>query len=423
MSNNSQYNFIAKLLHWLVAGLIVAQYILIELSEWAKDGGNVVERLALLANHKSIGMTILALAVIRLVWRLFNKPPTLPSSMPKWQHLASHSAHWLIYLLIFCLPLSGWLMSSANAYSVSWFNVFVFPDLVAADKSYADLFHFIHEIMTEALFVVVVIHIAAALKHHFVDKDGVLGRMASPFGWVLLVATLVLVIALFGRLGSSGSDKQVDRVGSRSTEYQTEASNSSESLNQTEVLNPAEAPNLAEAPDLAEALSELSVWEVDYSASYIKFTADQAGAPFEGVWEQWQAVMQFDAQQLDKSAFNVTIDTTQVNSQDQERDGYILGEDFFDTTVFKTATFTATEFEAQSDAEFTSNARLSIKGLSKAVLFTFSVKYQGDSVELLGSASLDRLAWNVGTGDWTDTSWVGQDVAVSVKVVATVKAQ
>ena len=131
--------------------------------------------------------------------------------------------------------------------------------------------------------------------------------------------------------------------------------------------------------------------------------------------------MQFDAQQLDNSAFNVTIDTTQVNSQDQERDGYIVGEDFFDTTVFKTATFTATEFESQSDTEFTSNALLSIKGLSKAVLFTFSVNYQGDSVELIGSANLDRLAWNVGTGDWTDTSWVGQDVMVNVKVVATIK--
>ena len=401
MPNNSQYNFVAKLLHWLVAGLIVAQYILIELSEWAKDSDNVVERLALLANHKSIGMTILALAVIRLVWRLFNKPPALPSSMPKWQHLVSHLAHWLIYLLIFCLPLSGWLMSSANAYSVSWFNVFVFPDLITANASYADLFHFIHEIMTEVLFVIVVIHIVAALKHHFIDKDGVLGRMASPFGWGLLFVTLALVIALFGRLGDSGGDKSVDRAGSSSTEYQTEVSSS---------LNPAEAP-----------ASSLPVWEIDYSASYIKFTADQAGAPFDGVWEQWQAVMQFDAQQLGNSAFNVTIDTTQVNSQDQERDGYIVGEDFFDTAVFKTATFTATEFESQSDTEFTSNALLSIKGLSKAVLFTFSVNYQGDSVELIGRAKLDRLAWNVGTGDWTDTSWVGQDVMVNVKVVATIK--
>ena len=400
MTNNRQYTYVARLLHWLVAALIVAQYVLAELSEWAKEADNVVERLALLANHKSIGMTILALAAVRLTWRLFNKPPALPLAMPEWQKFSSHAAHWLIYGVIFCLPLSGWLMSSANAYSVSWFNLFVFPDLVAADKSLADFFHSTHEIMTEVLFVVVVVHVLAALKHHYLDKDGVLNRMASWFGWLVFIAVLLVTVVLFGRIGSSPPKASLNRDAFEtvSNGSQIKSENFSESV----------------------SLSDLPVWSIDYQNSAIKFSADQAGAPFEGVWEKWQAVMQFDAAQLNKSGFIVTIDTTQVNSKDQERDGYIVGEDFFDTNLFKTATFIAEKFEPQSSNEFTSQGRLSIKGLSKPVLFTFTVVQTEGLVELIGSASLDRFAWNIGMGDWTDTSWVGQQVKVNVKVVATI---
>jgi len=400
----SNYSFVARLLHWLIAALIVVQYILAELSEWAEDAGSVVERLALLANHKSIGMTVLALAVIRLVWRLLNKPPVLPNSMPRWQHMASHTAHWLIYLLIFGLPLSGWLMSSANAYSVSWFNLFVFPDLIAVDKSSASFFHSVHEIMTEVLFVVVVVHIVAALKHHYIDKDGVLGRMASSFGWIVFTITLVLMLGLFGRFGSSPANETVVE---------------SSSVEDVQTVSIDEAKNNNVSKDAN--LSDLPVWNIDYENSFIRFTGDQAGAPFDGVWEQWQAVMQFDPEQLDKSSFNVTIDTSQVNSKDQERDEYITGEYFFDTAVFKTATFSAKEFEAQPNSQFSSKAELSIKGLSKPVIFLFQVTQNGDSVELVGYARLDRLAWSIGTGEWSDIGSVGQQVEVNVKVVASIE--
>ena len=165
MPINSSYSNIAKLLHWLIAGLIISQYVIAELAEYAGDNGEVVQKLALLANHKSIGMTVLFLSVLRLSWRLFNKPPALPENMPSWQHIASHLTHWAIYGLIFTLPLSGWLMSSANAYSVSWFNLFVFPDLVSADKSLASLFHDAHEILGKLLFCLVLLHVPVSYTH------------------------------------------------------------------------------------------------------------------------------------------------------------------------------------------------------------------------------------------------------------------
>jgi len=384
------------LLHWLIAGLIISQYVIAELAEYAGDSGEVVQKLALLANHKSIGMTVLFLSVLRLVWRLFNKPPILPMSMPRWQQIASHVTHWSIYILIFALPLSGWLMSSANAYSVSWFNLFVFPDLVAADKSLADFFHTIHELLGKLLFCLVLVHVLAALKHHFLDKDTVLSRMASLLTWGLFIAVIAFVLSIFGVVSPSNKE----------TGQQQEL----------DINSAAAQTTRNELPDLSQ--SDLPLWNIDYQQSYIRFTGDQAGAPFDGLWTKWTADMQFDPSSLNKSGFSVIIDTSQVDSKDQERDDYIVGSDFFDTDNYKTAQFTATDFIQLSDGRFSSNGTLSIKGLSKSVLFIFSVTKNNGSIILEGGATLDRLSWRIGTGDWADPTWVGQDVSVTVKVVA-----
>ena len=391
MVNNASYSSVAKLLHWLVASLIISQYVIAELAEYAGDSGEVVQKLALLANHKSIGMTVLFLSALRLTWRLFNKPPALPQSMPSWQQTASHITHWAIYALIFALPLSGWLMSSANAYSVSWFNVFVFPDLVGADKSLASLFHNVHEILGKLLFCLVLLHVFAALKHHFFDKDGVLTRMASWLSWCMFIIVIVIVLYRFAW----------------TTQIEQPAISSNETSEQVDQVN---------QPLISS--SDLPLWNIDYQQSYIRFTGDQAGAPFEGLWVKWTADMQFDSTRLDDSGFDVLIDTSQVDSGDEERDGYIVGSDFFDVENHKTARFLANKFTKRDEGGFSSNGTLSIKGLSKSVLFTFTVNENDGFIVLEGRARLDRLSWNIGLGDWQDPTWVGQDVEVLVKVTA-----
>jgi len=392
MSSNSHYSKIAQFLHWLIAGLIIGQYLLAELAESAEHSGKIVQQLALLANHKSIGMTVLFLAVVRLVWRLTHQPPALPQTMPKWQHTASHLAHWSIYALIFLLPISGWLMSSASAYSVSWFNLFVFPDLLASDKSNADFLEDIHELLGDALLVLVLLHVAAALKHHFIDKDGVLERMASKYGWGIFVVSIAVILVAWGRLFPT--DKPV---------------NSQQNI----AYLPAQ-----DAPSEIIDKSDLPVWAVDYQQSFIRFTGDQAGAPFTGEWTQWSASMQFDEQRLAEGLFDVEIQTLQINSGDEERDGYIIGNEFFDAEKFQIARFQANNFTQTEEGKYQSNGQLSIKGLSKAVLFTFSIKREQGKLILEGTSTIDRMSWNIGTGDWTDPTWVGHDVIVEVKVVA-----
>jgi cytochrome b561 len=126
----ARYSALARYLHWAVAGLIVLQFVLAQWAEHAQETGRDLHALALLANHKSVGMTVLMLGVARLLWRWRRPPPPLPDAMGRWQVRAAHAGHGLLYGLLFALPITGWLTSSASAYSVSWFNLFTFPDLV-----------------------------------------------------------------------------------------------------------------------------------------------------------------------------------------------------------------------------------------------------------------------------------------------------
>jgi cytochrome b561 len=173
----TRYSAVAQTFHWIIAALIVTQYTLATMADDLPLG---MRKLSLLARHKSFGMTVLMLAVLRLAWRLFNKPPELPVEMSKFERIAARLTHVIFYVLLFAMPLSGWIMSSAKNYSVSWFGLFTWPDLVAPNEQAFDLFKSIHQILATTLFFLAILHILAALKHHFWNKDDVLKRML-PF--------------------------------------------------------------------------------------------------------------------------------------------------------------------------------------------------------------------------------------------------
>ncbi len=172
-----RYGGIAVALHWTIAALIVTQFVLANMAEQAQEAGSLMGQIAWLARHKSVGITILGLALVRLFWRLGNAPPALPAGMAVWQKGASVVTHWLMYGFLFALPLSGWAMSSAANFSVSWFDLVRLPDFVGPSDDLKEQLVVVHEVLAKALFVTTVLHVAAALKHHFMDRDGVLLRM------------------------------------------------------------------------------------------------------------------------------------------------------------------------------------------------------------------------------------------------------
>ncbi len=176
-SKSTRYDAIAQTFHWVIAALIVVQFVLAIMADDLPVG---MHKLGLLARHKSFGMTILMLAVLRLLWRLKNPPPELPSGMPAIEEFLARFTHIAMYGFLFAMPLSGWLMSSAKNYSVSWFGLFTWPNLISKSENAFHLLDNTHKILAIALFTTAALHIAAALKHHFWTKDDVLRRML-PF--------------------------------------------------------------------------------------------------------------------------------------------------------------------------------------------------------------------------------------------------
>lgn len=173
-NTTTRYGAVAQLLHWATVALIVTQFVLAELAEDLPRG---LAKLELITRHKSLGITILALAVLRLAWRATGPVPPVPATAGRWARSAAGVSHWLLYGLLFALPLSGWLMSSSANYPVSWFGLVQLPDLVAPGEALHETMEEVHEVLAQSLFVVAVVHALAALRHHFLLKDDVLRRM------------------------------------------------------------------------------------------------------------------------------------------------------------------------------------------------------------------------------------------------------
>lgn len=170
------YSRPAIALHWLIAlGVFVA----FPLGVYMSDLTLSPEQLKLYNWHRWLGISILMLAILRLLWRARHRPPDA-NVMPRWQQLSRRAVHGLLYVLIFAVPLSGWLMSSAEGIQTVWFGVVPLPDLVGKDEALGQLLTDVHETLNFTLLGLVVLHIAAALKHHYVDHDSTLRRML-PF--------------------------------------------------------------------------------------------------------------------------------------------------------------------------------------------------------------------------------------------------
>jgi len=170
---SSRYSGVAIAFHWLLAVAIVGAF---GMGLYMADLPFSPTRLKLFNWHKWAGVTILSLSALRLLWRLTHRPPVdLP--MPRWQALAAHLTHGLLYAMFFAVPLVGWAYSSAAGFPIVWFGVLPLPDFVPVDKALAEILKDAHELLAWVLAALVLAHLGAALKHHFIDRDGLLQRM------------------------------------------------------------------------------------------------------------------------------------------------------------------------------------------------------------------------------------------------------
>lgn len=176
-NTHTRWGYIAQLLHWLIVALIILQTILASIAEDLSVGPKKEQ---VYGWHKSVGITVLALAVLRLLWRWANPTPALPNTLKAYERVLASLTHFGLYALLFAQPISGWLMTSAQGFPVSWFGFFQLPNLVHRNSGLFETLKSTHDSLALALYLIVFLHVAAALKHHFLLKDDVLRRML-PF--------------------------------------------------------------------------------------------------------------------------------------------------------------------------------------------------------------------------------------------------
>ncbi|MFC7517794.1 cytochrome b [Herbaspirillum sp. GCM10030257] len=171
----SRYTLPAIILHWLIALLIIAAF---ALGVTMVDiPGITPTKLKYFSWHKWIGITVLCLACLRLLWRLGHKAPAYPAAMPGWQQSAAHSLHGLLYLLMFAIPVSGYFYSLAAGVPVVYLGVLPLPELIDPNPEWKVILKQVHYWLNMTLLAMFALHVVAALKHQFIDRDGVLKRM------------------------------------------------------------------------------------------------------------------------------------------------------------------------------------------------------------------------------------------------------
>lgn len=178
LTRTDRYSTGAICFHWVIAVLVIANLTLGLLHESLLEDVDGVIPL-----HKSIGITVLVLTLGRIAWRLAHRPPAPPETMARWERLAARTTHMTFYALLLILPLAGWLMVSGTAKPrpFIWFGLFDIP-LLPVSTAVGDVAHVTHELLGYLMALLVAIHIAAALRHHFLLRDSVLARMIPGVG-------------------------------------------------------------------------------------------------------------------------------------------------------------------------------------------------------------------------------------------------
>ena len=179
-NTDARWGPVSQLLHWLVVLLILVQATAGLLMTEMRNSPDKVQVYAL---HKSFGLTILVLAILRLAWRWYAGTPRPVPGMPRWQERVARLSHWGLYALLFAIPISGWLLNSVAGYPLQWFGLFNLPALVGQDQDLRETARDLHALLFWTLVALALAHAAAAFYHHLFQRDATLARML-PSAWL-----------------------------------------------------------------------------------------------------------------------------------------------------------------------------------------------------------------------------------------------
>ena len=425
---SGRYSAVAVLLHWLIAAGIVLQVTL----SYRMGGPPTPTSFAVTQLHKSVGITILLLSLVRIAWRLMNRPPPMPQTMARWERELARVVHVGFYVIIIGMPLTGWVMVSASRIAVPtllygaipWPSFPGLSDLApGAKRMWRDAGETSHVVLSKFIYVLLALHVAGALKHQLFSRDEpVLARMApgAITGRWFELRLIAIAAAFFGviafgwlvtppRPGMAATPAPVAQK--RAVRPQADAATQAAAPLAAAAPGP---PGRAAAPAPAAAPAR---WIVQ-PGSTLGFQTAWSGQPLSGRFDKWKADILFSPDALDRSRLSVTIDVGSVNTGDQQRDASLPSDDWFDATAHPQATFTASRFSKSGADRYVAHGRLSLRGVSRPVDLPFRLHITGDKAEASGVTSLDRTAFGVGQGEWKQTDQIPAKVTVSVHLTA-----
>ena len=410
----ARYSTGAILLHWTIAALIVLQVVLAGRME-----GRTPEAFAIVQLHKSIGISILLLSLIRLAWRLLNPPPPEPASLTPWERRLSHGVHWALYGVMIGMPITGWLAVSASRYAfptllfgvVPWPHVPGLADLTPAARAvWHQAGEVSHELIIKAAYGLIALHVLGALKHQIFRGDPrVLPRMVPGVRFdrrfdlrLLAIPGALLAVVAFGR-----------------TYHPPRPPNAPAPVAATPEPEAPIPPKPAAATTVVEPRPDVGpiAWKVSRGSS-LTFATAWSGEAIEGRFDRWTADIQFNPDALDRSRVSVSIDMASAVSGDEQRDASLPSADWFDTAAHPKARFTATRFEKTGDGRYVARGQLSLRGVSRPLTLPFRLKIVGDRAEVSGVTTLDRTTFGVGQGEWASTDQIPAKVTLRIALKA-----
>lgn len=423
----SRYSAVAITLHWLIAVAILS---MIPMGWWMGDAINDPAQQALAYRvfqiHKSVGFLILGLTVLRIVWRLSHPVPALPAQMKVWEQFAARATHVAFYGLMLALPLTGWIYVSAGwavetdtplAVATSWFGLFTIPHIGFVEQAAEALRRNIafvsmgaHSKLAWGVIILVALHIGAALKHQFINKDGVLAHMvpvlphaevepaeepATVSKWAERLTGLGLILLIGLVAGIASKPAPMAPVQQGAVTAQAEA-----------------ASDLKVVPGTAQA------WAIDTTKSKIGFSGTHSGAAFTGQFSEWQAQIWFDPSDLAGSKAVVTIKTASGKTGDATKDGSLTGAEWFDPANYPDAIFEADQFVALGGNQFEARGSLRIKSVSLPVVLPFTYDRASNTAHVKGRVELDRTTFDLGMASDSAGNWVSKAIEVEIDVKA-----
>jgi len=407
----ARYSTVAIVLHWAIAALMLFQ---LALGHFMGPGRTPLS-FARFQLHKSVGITILLLTLLRLLWRLVKKPPA--ASVGGWEGALAKLVHVAFYGLLLALPITGWVIVSASPTQIPTllYGLVHWPHVpgVGPNEGRSHSMEEVHEWLAWLAILAIALHLAGALKHQILDRDLTFARMAPGAGRGFDARLWLAGFLALGALVLGVTIRPPVPVVKPAPAAPEPAPVAAEPV---PAPAPSAAPSATPTPTVTEtaATGALADWKVQ-SGKRLGFATTWSGDPVTGSFTSWDADITFGADALDKSHVKVTIQTGSARTGQEQPDSTLPTDDWFATSMFPTATFEAHSFKKTGTDRYVASGTLTIRGKSKPLSLPFTLKIDGDTAKMTGSATIDRTAFGVG---FAGTDEIPAEVKLSVSLTA-----